>query len=134
MIPLLGFPTITMPAAPPVAKEIVGNVLESSHTNTKKDLAQFYHQPLLSPPKSMLLAAIKNGHLASFPGLTTELIQKHLPPSTATDKGHLHRVRQGFQSTRSNTAAMREARAEVDDMQPKEEMCVQCMTCSVVQH
>ena len=120
MIPLLGDST-TVSINLPYPTDIVANVMTNSYS--KRDLAQFHHQTLLSPPKSTLITAIDNGQLSTFPGLTKELIQKHLPPSTATDKGHLHRVKQGIQSTRKNTAAIKAARAAVDDMQPKEEMC-----------
>ncbi|KAL7527446.1 hypothetical protein ACHAXR_001968, partial [Thalassiosira sp. AJA248-18] len=100
--------------------ELASNVIE---TSTKSELAQYLHQSLCSPPKTTLLAAIKNNQLQSFPGLTYELISKHLPPSTATDKGHLHRIRQGIRSTRSNKQDIIDARAEVDAMAPTEEMC-----------
>ncbi len=98
--------------------------------NTKAELAQYIHQCLCSPPKATLLKAINNGQLSSFPGLTYDLINKHLPPSTATDKGHMHRTRQGVQSTRNNITAIRDARTEVDNMSPNEEICnTQHMFC-----
>ena len=58
-------------------------------TSTKSELTMYYHQSLCLPPKTTLLKAIKNWQLRSFPGLTYELIDKHLPPSTATGKGHM---------------------------------------------
>jgi hypothetical protein len=55
-------------------------------SSSKEELAMFHQQTLGSPPKSMLLKAIANFQLKSFPGLTYDLIQKHLSPSTTTDK------------------------------------------------
>ena len=78
----------------------------------------WYHQVLCSPPKTTLLKAIKNNQLKTFPGLTYELINKHLPESTATYKGHMVRRRQGSQSTRNQRQAILDARAQVNDMHP----------------
>ena len=50
----------------------------------KRDLAQYYHASLGSPVPSTLLRAIRRDHLVTFPGLTTDLIAKHLPKSIAT--------------------------------------------------
>ena len=93
-------------------------------TATRAELAMYYHQCLCSPPKSTLLKAIRNNQLTSFPGLTYELISKHLPPSSATDKGHMVRTRQGTRSTRSNRQAILDARLQVEDMNPPaEQVC-----------
>ena len=70
-----------------------------------------------------MLKAIRNNQLVSFPGLTYELISKHLPPSSATDKGHMVRTRQGACSTRSNQKDILDARQSLDDMHPKEQIC-----------
>jgi hypothetical protein len=74
------------------AYEYLGNALP---TTSQEELAMYYHQCLCSPPKSAMLKAIRNGQLKSFPGLTYELISKHLPESAATEKGHMIRTRQG---------------------------------------
>ena len=70
------------------------------HTSTKAEMVQFYHQSLFSPPVVTLLKAVNNEQLDSFPGLIPSLL-KHLPPSTATAKGHMHKNRKGLMSTRS---------------------------------
>ena len=57
-------------------KEMLMNLI---CTSSQAELALFYNQVLSSPPKSTLLKAIKNKQLASFLGLTYELINKHLP-------------------------------------------------------
>ena len=64
--------------------------------------------------------AIWKGWLKTLPGLTQELVAKHLPELSATDKGHLICVRQGVRSTRSMRQAIIDARESVDDMDPNE--------------
>ena len=64
----------------------------------------------------MMLNAMLKGWLQSFPGLTYDLVSKYLPDSSAVDKGHLIRTRQGAQSTRSMRLAVVDARENVDDM------------------
>ena len=67
---------------------------------TKMDLAAYHHASLFSPVHSTLEYAIKNNHLTSWPGLTRNLIVKHLPPIIATAKGHLNQEKQHLQSTK----------------------------------
>jgi Reverse transcriptase (RNA-dependent DNA polymerase). len=66
----------------------------------KTQLAIFLHATLFSPAPSTLIKAIKSGYLSTWPGLTPDLISKHLPPQIATMKGHLDQEAQGLQSTR----------------------------------
>ena len=73
--------------------------------------------------------------LQSFIGLDNNLITKYLPPSRATAKGHMVRVRKGVQSTKSNRQEVLDARADVDDMVPPEHVCTAIeneMFCYVV--
>ena len=70
---------------------------------TAKDLALYFHAACFSPTKSTLLKAIKNNHFIGWPGLTSTLIQKHLPLTIPTIKGHLKQERQGLQSTSKST-------------------------------
>ena len=65
----------------------------------KKDLAAYLHGCCLWPVKSTFLKAIKNNHFHTWPGLDTDLIQKHLDTSPHTVKGHLKQEKQGLQST-----------------------------------
>jgi len=61
------------------------------HSQTRQDkieLANYHHESPGSPTKSTLLQAICQGHLTTFPGLTTKLISKHLSPTIATALGH----------------------------------------------
>jgi len=57
------------------------------------DQVQFLHAALFSPVPSTLLKAIRNGHFATWPGLTAANVSKHLPKSMAMAKGHLNQVR-----------------------------------------
>jgi hypothetical protein len=79
-------------------------------TSTAAEHACFIHQALCSPPAATLLCALStSSELTTIPGLTAHLIQHHLPRSTATDKGHMRRHRQGIQSTRSKQPAILQA-------------------------
>ena len=50
------------------------------------------------------MKAIREGEYATWPGLTYEAVSKYLPEvSENTAAGHLHRRRQGVQSTSKNT-------------------------------
>jgi hypothetical protein len=62
-------------------------------------LVHYLHKDLFSPPKSALLQAVKNGHLVTWPGLTEELIHKHLKLTLATSMGHTNQRRQHIRST-----------------------------------
>ena len=92
-------------------------------TSSHAQLAMFYHQCIGSPPVSTFVKAIRNGQFRSFPGLTAELITKHLPPSKATAKGHMVRRRQGVQATRSQRKQIQDAHLELADMNPPQEAC-----------
>ena len=109
-----------------------GNIQHTDHqafgaaasipTSSKAELAMFHHQTLGPLPLSTITKAAKNDQLRTFPGLTTDLLTKHLTLSTATTKGHLVRPRQGINSTRKDWQATMDARLQVGDMNPAEEM------------
>jgi hypothetical protein len=71
---------------------------------TKQQLATYLHAACFSPTPTTLIKAIQNGYLSSWPGLTTELISKHLPPQPATIKGHLDQEAKGLQSTKASSS------------------------------
>jgi hypothetical protein len=54
---------------------------------------------MLSPTKSALLQAVKNGHLITWPGLTEKAINKHLKLTPATTMGNMNQRRQNIRST-----------------------------------
>jgi hypothetical protein len=55
-----------------------------------KELINYLHDIALSPVKSTLIKATKNGIFTSWPGLTEHAVEKYLSKSTATVKGHLN--------------------------------------------
>ena len=61
--------------------------------------------------------------MKSFPGISYELIQKHLPPSTVTYKGHMIRTRKDLRSTGKNQKLVSDARLAVDDVNPPQQIC-----------
>ena len=67
---------------------------------TKPDLAMYYHRAAFSLIPTTFISAINNGNFSTWPGLTSDLISKHLPKSTATAKGHNKLARQNVGSTR----------------------------------
>ena len=68
--------------------------------STKPDLAMYYHWADFSPVPSTFISAINKGNFSTWPGLTAELISKHLPKSLATGKDHNKLARQDVRSTR----------------------------------
>ena len=69
---------------------------------TCSDLAIYHHASCWSLVPHTFCAAINNGFLTTFPGLTNKLIKKHLPNQPATHKGHMKMSRQGVRSTKTN--------------------------------
>jgi hypothetical protein len=55
---------------------------------------------MFSCTKSALIDAVKKGHLATWPGLTEEAINKHLKLTTATAMSHMNQKRQNIRSTK----------------------------------
>ena len=99
-----------------------GNLCE---TSSKAELDMYHHQSLGSPPKSTLLQAIRRHPdlYSTFPGLNDELISKHLPPSEATEKGHMIKRRQVINSTSNIKQAVRDARQDIKNMFLTEHVC-----------
>lgn len=103
--------------------QYAGNV---TPTMLKAEVAMYHHQSMGSPPTSTFLQAIRAHPIlfATFPGLTYELIHRHLPLSTATLKGHMIMYRQGLGTTaRNNRQAVMDARQVIQDMCPTEHIC-----------
>ena len=57
---------------------------------TKMELAQWLHASCGSPKPSTFCTAIEKGNFLTWPGLTSNLVKKHLPAIEATSKGHLN--------------------------------------------
>ena len=67
---------------------------------TKKDLAQYLHLACWSPSPHTWIQAIDLGFFATFPGLTPQLINKYLPKSISTAKGHMKLHQKNLRSTK----------------------------------
>jgi hypothetical protein len=65
----------------------------------KKEFVLFLHTATFSPVPDTWAKAIKAGHFTTWPGLTEELLRKHLPKEVATVKVHLNQQRKNIQST-----------------------------------
>ena len=83
------FSTLTLYRQNTTSHVITSELLCHLTPTTNMDaLAKHHYQSVCSPPTSVL-RAIANLQFRTFPGLTYQLINKHIPPSTATDKGHM---------------------------------------------
>ena len=69
-------------------------------TKSKQELPLFYHAACFGPTKHTFVDAIKRNAFASWPGLTVELVNKYLPSTEATIKGHIRQHYKDTQSTR----------------------------------
>ena len=66
---------------------------------SKNALIKFLHQCLFRPPKTALIKACENNQFPTWPGLTANAVKNHFTDhAPSTDKGHMKRQRQGFQS------------------------------------
>ena len=79
------------------------NVILRKQQNSS-DLAGFLHGCCGSPVPSTFIQGIKNDQFLTWPGLTAQLINKHLPPVKATVFGHMHQEKQHLQSTKNHTS------------------------------
>ena len=68
------------------------------------DLVSFLHGACFAPVVSTWIKAINNGHFTTWPGLTSDLVRKYLPPSIHTEKGHLNQERKFLQSTKPKSS------------------------------
>jgi hypothetical protein len=78
-----------------------------------------------SPPKSTFLTAIHThpALFGTFPGLTYDLINKHILLSTTTPKGYMVQNKKGLCSTISDRKQVMNARKHVSNMSPVEQIC-----------
>jgi hypothetical protein len=79
-----------------IHQPVANNVYELRNTGA---LVHYLYKDLLSPTKSALLQAVKNGHLITWTGLTENSIHKHLKLTMVTVMGHMNQRRQNIKST-----------------------------------
>jgi hypothetical protein len=82
------------------------------------DLAAYHHAAMFSPTIDTLVKAIDKNYFLGWPGLTSKLIKKHLPPSIATESGHMRQEKHGLQLTKLPTTAAAANISETDDFFP----------------
>ena len=88
-------PTTRPPPPSTTVKQPTANVI-LRYDKPKSELAAYFHATVGSPTKHALTTAINNGNFVTWPGLTTDLINKHLLPSIPTMKGHLKQEQQNL--------------------------------------
>jgi len=84
----------------------------------KSELARFHHATMGGPVPSTLLRAIRRGHLATFPGMTTNLISKHLPKSLSTTLGHQDQEAKNLRSTKPIAPSLSPSPPHDEDLAP----------------
>ena len=67
---------------------------------TNADFVNYAYASFGSPPTSTFQHCVAEGYLRTYPGLTTAIVNKNLPHTPATSKGHLDRSRAGQRSTK----------------------------------
>jgi hypothetical protein len=86
----------------------------SNDNNNQKDLINYLLAACLSPVKSTLTTAIKNGNFITWPGLTEHAVEKHCSKSTATAKGHFNQQRKNARATQIKTTNARNEEYVID--------------------
>ena len=102
-------------APPPIVPPTVVDISRPKSTPTRsmnyqcraydlpsvRALVEYHHATMGWPTKAGFLAAIKRGHLRSFPGLTLSAATRYCPTAaTPTVMGHMTQVQQGVRSTK----------------------------------
>ena len=85
------------PPDPQHVNTTIGSVYE---LRTQPQLARYFHAAAGFPTKPTWLAAIRNGHYSTWPGLTAELVERHYPESIETRKGHARKIKMNLRSTK----------------------------------
>ena len=104
--PRTGMYYIDILQPPPVSPPALHPFACSTYVmNTKADLVQYLHRCAFSPVVHTWTKEIDAGYFATWPGLTSELVHKHIPKSLAMAKGHLKQDRQNICSTKTSSAS-----------------------------
>ena len=107
-------------------QHIATNDMTQVPSMSRAELVMYHHQSLGNPRKDTLLRALKRhpDQFVTFPGLTWDLVKNHLPPSEATEKGHMIMTRKGLKSTRSIARQITKTRKDISNLLPREEVCL----------
>lgn len=120
-MPLQQLPPTTSSSTSPAMEAPIQLANHVHEMRTKRDLVQYLHRSCGSPVTSTWLKAIEAGFFATWPGLTLDLVRKHLPKSIATAKGHMRQQMQGVRSTKPKmppTQASTHNNVPIDEFQP----------------
>jgi hypothetical protein len=83
------------------AKTAIQSTCNNAHdTINQKELINYLHAACFSPVKSTWIAAIKNGNLTSWPGLTERAVEMYLSKSSATVEDYSNQQRMNARSTK----------------------------------
>ena len=63
------------------------NNLPKNRSSSAQELIELLHAACFSPPKSTLIKAIKNQNFVTWPGLTSESVEKYLATSKCSSYG-----------------------------------------------
>jgi hypothetical protein len=85
----------------------------------KWDLVRFLHAAAFSSVQDTWLKAFREGHFATWPGLTEDLVCKHLPKEIARVKGYLSQRRKKLRSTTATVNARAPDAEALDDVTPE---------------
>ena len=103
--PSTGLYYTDLPEPPPVAPQSLHPFTCSTYEmKTKEELVQYIHRCAFIPVMNTWTKAIDAGYFATWPGLTSDLVRKHLPKLLATVKVHLKQYRQNIRSTKHSIA------------------------------
>jgi hypothetical protein len=95
---------ISTPSLPTLS--IKSAALNAYAMTTKRDLILYLHRAAFSPVVSTWTEAINAGFFTTWPGLTSDLVRKHLPKFLATAKGHLKQSPKNLRSTKVQPAPL----------------------------
>ena len=73
---------------------------KQTHHNLVQYLCDIYMQHAFCRSRQPEKKNIRNNNFTTWQGLTVDLIDKHLLPSLATVRGHIHREQKNLQSTK----------------------------------
>ena len=93
---------VSPPPTGPRKEHKLSVIIRKRKTHT--DLARYLHACLFLPVSTTLIKAIDRNALATFPGLTSRLVRKHLPEVEAPIQGHMREESQGLQPTKTRCA------------------------------
>ena len=103
--------SIDLGRPPPTTQTSPSPVAATQHANNvydftiKRDIVRYLHRGASSPVPLTWCAAIDIGNFATWPGLTSWLVRKHLQKSVPTTKGHMRQIRQHIRSTKPKQLA-----------------------------